>query len=231
MLAAIPGLEPGPHLRLVVSDTGTGMTPEVRAHLFEPFFTTKPLGTGTGLGLATVYGVVRQSGGAINCTSSVGAGTRFELYLPLVAGIVVGEGSVGPEPPAVGQGNTRSVLVVDDEATVCGAIARLLRRTGYRAATATSGEEALLVLEAADGDFDLLLTDFAMPGMNGRELLAAARARWPWLNVLLMSAFTPDEEMRRALRDTATPFLAKPFTLSELLETVRAMNPRPRSGA
>jgi CheY-like chemotaxis protein len=204
---------PGNYAGLVVADTGTGMTPEVMAHAFEPFFTTKSSGEGTGLGLASVYGTITQAGGEITVDSTPGEGTTFSVLLPATAE------TTGLRPvPAEGsqvQGRAR-VLVVDDESVICELTRRLLARHGYDVHVATSGTEALRLL-AAEGPFDLLLTDVVMPGMSGPELATAATAAHGGLRVQLMSGYAaPLDEPGSPDAD----LLQKPFTEHTLLDRV-----------
>jgi PAS domain S-box-containing protein len=204
---------PGDYAGLVVSDTGIGMTPEVIAHAFEPFFTTKGSRGGTGLGLASVYGTITQAGGEITVDSTPGEGTTFSVLLPATAE------TTGLRPvPAEGsqvQGRAR-VLVVDDESVICELTRRLLARHGYDVHVATSGTEALGLL-AAEGPFDLLLTDVVMPGMSGPELATAATAAHGGLRVQLMSGYAaPLDEPGAPDAD----LLQKPFTEHTLLDRV-----------
>ncbi|MBI2393252.1 MAG: response regulator [Deltaproteobacteria bacterium] len=193
---------------LEVRDTGVGMTDAVRARLFEPFFTTKRRGKGTGLGLATAHGIVSQLGGRIEVESAPGAGAAFRVHLPAVA--EDGPASVAAMP-AVGA----TVLVVDDEDGVRNAVVRMLTLRGYRALPARGGEEALAIVEAADGPLDLVLTDMVMPGMNGRELIERLRAESPSTRVAIISGHDFGE-----LRDLDVPVLAKPFTPEALARHV-----------
>jgi CheY-like chemotaxis protein len=193
---------------LTVSDTGIGMSEAVRARAFEPFFTTKPFGEGTGLGLATTYGIVRQSGGAITVDSEPGAGTTFRIYLPQVAAID------GPDDEAPEAGRTtqaaRTVLVVEDEESVRTLIARMLERMGYRVLQAPNGAAAVSLVGTRLWEVDLLLTDVVMPGMRGPELYEILRSTRPDLEVLFMSGYAEGVDGAGALPAGAT-LLAKPF--------------------
>lgn len=209
----------GAYVEIDVADTGVGMSEETQSHLFEPFFTTKAVGKGTGLGLATVYGIVRQHGGVIQCTSRIGEGTRFRVLIPVVEAPppsrpIISESAPGPEDPG-----RFTVLVVDDEAGVRSVVSRTLTRAGYRLLEAASGEEALALL-AAHAAPDLILTDFMMPGISGRELLERARSLAPAPASVLMSGFTRDEITRQSLQHTTTRFLQKPFSADTLLAAV-----------
>lgn len=217
---------PGRYARLTVVDTGVGMSDEVRGRVFEPFFTTKQPGQGAGLGLATVYGVVARSRGTITCESAPGAGTRFEVYLP-VAGIVASPASrAAASPSALPDWSGHTVMVVDDEPVVRAATARVLQRLGFRAVVASAGEEALRMLASEDPPVDLLLTDFAMPRMTGRELLDRVREQYPALPTILMSGYAADDVTRTTLQHTPTRFLVKPFKMAELVEAIQAILPQ-----
>ncbi len=214
----VPNLPPGaPHLVLTVSDDGVGMSREVAAQAFDPFFTTKPRDKGTGLGLATVYGIVTRAGGHVEIESEPGRGTSVRVYLPVAVGLDA------PEPPqrdprsAGGAG--RTVLVVDNEEAVGTVVSHMLRRKGYRAETACSGSEAEAILTASESDVDLLLTDLLMPSMSGRELVSRVRARRPDLPAIYMSGYG-DDVSALGRRDDDVTILQKPFTGAQLLEAV-----------
>lgn len=209
----------GEWVELVVSDTGVGMTPEVRARLFEPFFSTKPDGKGTGLGLPTVYGIVHQSGGRMEVESEPGQGARIRVLLPRAE-----PGREDPveslrvrEPPS---GEEPLILLAEDEDAVRSMVERMLVRQGYRVAAFPDGESALEGAEAM-GPIALLLTDVVMPGMNGRQLFDALEERRPGLKVLYMSGYTDDLVLRAGVRSDGVPFLPKPFTSALLAERVR----------
>ena len=213
-----PEVRPGPYVTLTVADTGTGMDPLTRAHIFEPFFTTKPSGKGTGLGLATVYGIVKQSDGYIYVRSEVGTGTTFTIYLPQVAD------EATPPPPVestVQPRGTETVLLVEDDDGVR-AIARLiLQKSGYTVLEATDGAEALRLYERHERHIDLLLTDAVMPNMGGRALAERFTAARPGVRVLFMSSYTPDDSLRLGVRNQQAAFLQKPFTAGTLTRKVR----------
>jgi len=214
--ARLPGAS-GDFVRLSISDTGTGMTDEVKAHLFEPFFTTKGVGKGSGLGLATSYTIVQQLGGHITVESELGVGTTLALYLPRVDGDVErGE----PESIENVRGGDETVLVVEDEPAVRRVAARILRSHGYTVLESENGEEAIALLERIEAP-DLLLTDLVMPRMGGRDLARLALARHPGLKVLFMSGYTDDAETRQDLLTRELPFLHKPFDVVELAVRVR----------
>ncbi|MEO8056359.1 MAG: ATP-binding protein [Acidobacteriota bacterium] len=216
--AARPGLEPGLYASLTVSDTGTGMPPEVRARLFEPFFTTKGPGKGTGLGLATTYGAVKQSGGYIWVDSEEGRGTSFEILLP-----AVDEALEEPEKDApVRRRGGETILLVEDEIAVRNLVRSALTTSGYAVLDAGSGEEAISAARAHGGPVHLLLTDVVMPGMNGRELAARVVVEHPETRVMFMSGYTDDVIARHGVLEAGTDFLEKPFAPSQVAARVRA---------
>jgi PAS domain S-box-containing protein len=213
-----PHLGPGRYAELAVADTGTGMSPEVAERIFEPFFTTKPRDQGTGLGLATVYGIVTGAGGAMSVESEEGAGATFRLYFPAVRGSASGAAAVAAAPD--GQGNGETILIVDDEPSVLEVAARILRGDGYAILEAGTYEEALSL--AASGDFQLLLTDSIMPGMSGISLAERLGELRPGLPVLYMSGYSEDGPGGQRVAEGAAAFVAKPFSRRTLLEKVHA---------
>ncbi|HEY3013172.1 MAG TPA: PAS domain-containing protein [Gemmatimonadales bacterium] len=212
-------IPPGPYVMLIVSDTGHGMAPEVKARLFEPFFTTKPTTQNTGLGLATVYGIVVQSAGYIWVDSEPEKGTTFKICFPRVE----------PEDALVQQsiplaGPTRgseTILLVEDEEAVRSVAARVLLNQGYTILQACNGAEALTVLERLGGSVDLILTDVVMPDMGGLELTARLRDRWPELKVVYMSGYAEGDKLQPGIQDSARSFLQKPFSAESLMLKVR----------
>ena len=217
----------GPHVMLSVSDTGTGMDAETRAHLFEPFFTTKEVGKGTGLGLATVYGIVKQSGGCISVYSEVGSGSTFKVYLPVTSAPV--ESRPSALPPRARRRGWETVLLVEDEPTVQAIGVRILRAAGYVVLAATHGKEALAVAEAHDGEIHLLFTDVVMPEMGGRDLSEHLRALRPGLRVLFSSGYTDSAVVHHGVIDADVAFLPKPYTAVTLTEKIREVLDAPRS--
>ncbi len=214
------GLRPGAYVTLAVEDTGVGIPPELQARIFEPFFTTKPVGQGTGLGLATVYGIVKQWGGYTAVESVPGEGATFTIYLPRQEGATPQpEGSEVAERLPTG---TETVLVVEDEAAVRSSIRRILTRQGYTVIEARHGADALRVIDEATERIDLVLTDLVMPEMGGRELIAEFRARSTGSRILVMSGYDKEAAMRGEALPAGTPFLEKPFTVDGLLRGVRA---------
>jgi hypothetical protein len=210
-------MPPGCYVRLSVSDTGMGIDAETRGRIFEPFFTTKESGKGTGLGLATVYGIVRQSAGYVDVESTIGEGTTFSVYLPKTA--VAGDVRVAPALLAARHPRTETILVVDDDVAVRGVVRRILEGGGYHVVEAENGAAAI---EAAESDpaIGALVTDMVMPEMGGRELALALRGSFPDIAVLLMSGYANAPMLRTEIEDTGFAFLEKPFTASALLQAV-----------
>jgi two-component system, cell cycle sensor histidine kinase and response regulator CckA len=210
---------PGRYAVLAVTDTGCGMDRHVRDHLFEPFFTTKAVGAGTGLGLATVYGIIKQSGGYIWVYSEVGVGTTFKIYLPLAQPDV---DDAQPLPPMLGPGRGgETILIVEDEPAVRALIARVLAAQGYTVLTASTGADALQAARAHVGPIALMLSDLVMPGGSGRTAYETLSAERPEIRALYMSGYTDDDVIRRGLIDATTPFVQKPFTAAGLSRAVR----------
>jgi CheY-like chemotaxis protein len=222
-------LPPGPYVRLSVSDTGCGMPPEVQAHLFEPFFTTKEEGRGTGLGLSTIFGIVTQCGGGLDVTSSVGKGTRFDIYLPSVTAEV--EKTAGDVPAQQPKRGNETILLVEDDAAVRELVRDELLKLGYRVFEAKNGLEACLVGTQQMGTLQLLLTDVVMPGMSGTELAQHLRVIKPDLKLLFMSGYTDDVGIGAG--DSASAYLQKPFTPESLAKVVRDLldAPQPRASS
>ncbi|MET0552497.1 MAG: PAS domain S-box protein [Vicinamibacteria bacterium] len=216
----LPEARPGPHVMLSVTDTGTGMDDETRERAFEPFFTTKPESKGTGLGLATVYGIVKQNDGFIELESALGEGTAVRLYLSRAAADEV----QAPVPPPAGDPPVRgreTILLVEDEPNLRELTGRLLMDLGYRVLTAAGPLEAVALCDGPAGSIDLLLTDVVMPEMNGRQLADRIRAQRPETRVLFMSGYTQDAVAERGVSTAGMPFLAKPFSLAALSLRVR----------
>jgi CheY-like chemotaxis protein len=205
------------HAMLTVSDTGVGMDVETRSHAFDPFFTTKGLG-GTGLGLATVYGIVEQSGGHVTVESELGVGTTFSVFLPLVDEAPE-DADAQPAAPAAKGGDARTVLLAEDDVRVRELLSRLLEVGGYTVRVAADGPEALEIAGRFEGTIDLLVTDAVMPGIHGRELADRLCAFLPGLKVLFVSGYT-DDALVTVAASPSRRFLQKPFTHQELLETV-----------
>ncbi len=211
-------VKPGRYVLLSMADTGSGMTPEVKARIFEPFFTTKGVGKGTGLGLAVVLGIVKQSEGHVQVYSEPDIGTTFKLYFPAVEEKV-------SAPKGLDSGNggrgTETVLLVEDEDGVRGLAVLVLQTYGYKVMAAGSGKEALRHVEKRSGGIDLLVTDVVMPGMGGPELADALKPRFPQMKVLFSSGYTDDAVVRHGLLQEQVAFLQKPYTPLTLVKRVR----------
>lgn len=218
-LAALrPDMKPGPFVSCTVSDTGTGIDPELRPHIFEPFFTTKAVGKGTGLGLSTVYGIVRQNEGWIGVESEPGIGTTFTICLPLASSDAAPE--TIPDAPE-DSGGTETILVVEDQDEVRRLAAEALLSRGYRVLTSTSGEDALEQSRGYAGRIDLLLSDILMPGMSGRELAKRLRAERPGTAVLLMSGHDPEIAANQGVVASGDDLIEKPFSPAQLCARIR----------
>ena len=223
-----PAVAPGPYVLLAMSDSGCGMTPEVQAHIFEPFFTTKDASKGTGLGLATVYGIVRQFGGHIAVYSEPGHGTTFKIYLPW-ARDEAQQRSNPAELPAVAPGH-ETVLLVEDEYAVRSLVRHVLADGGYSVLEAHDGREALRICARQADPIDLLITDVVMPEMSGQQLAATAIAAHPNLRVLFLSGYTEEAVLRHGVLPEKVHFLQKPFTASALTRKVREVLDEPGKG-
>jgi len=211
--------QPGPYVLLAISDTGVGMDGATKARLFEPFFTTKDPGRGTGLGLATVYGIVKQSGGYIWAYSELGHGTTFKIYLPRVPQTAEPPETT-PSPPTPAHGS-ETLLVVEDQEEVRNLTQRVLEARGYTVLAAGDGAEALEILAQHPNQIHLMITDVVMPGMNGRELAQHACARWGDLKVLYVSGYTGEAVLQHRLLEPGVAFLQKPFTPDVLARKTR----------
>ncbi len=212
------GAGPGQYVMLTLSDTGTGIPPEILAHIFEPFVTTKGPGEGTGLGLATVHGIVQQHDGHITVDSAVGRGSTFRLYLPLVTDPVVAQA----EPVEATPHGDETILVVEDDPDVRAIIKRSLQALGYTVIEASGAEDALCVMDTRGDSVELVLTDVVMPRKSGRELVDELRRRWPGLPVIFMSGYADEAIANDGLDDPGVVLIPKPFTRSDLARAVRA---------
>ncbi len=215
----VADLSPGDYVLLTVSDSGCGIDAATQTKIFEPFFTTKPVGKGTGLGLATVHGIVKQSGGYIAVESAVGQGTTFQIYLPLVAESVP-EGRSQGRSSTLPQG-TETILVVEDEDAVRALEIYVLQRCGYRVLEATNGQAALHLVEHEPDSIHLLMSDVVMPHLGGRELAAQITRTQPHCKVLFLSGYTDDAMIHHGVSKADVAFLQKPFTPSALAQKVR----------
>jgi PAS domain S-box-containing protein len=217
-MAGRPEVAPGPFVRLTVRDSGHGMDEATKARVFEPFFTTKPVGEGTGLGLSTVYGVIKQSDGYIYVDSEPDRGATFQIFLPKIK---VPVAAVATPPSAKGTGGRETLLLVEDESAVRLLLARVLESSGYRVIAAGDGPEALRICEQFAEPIHLMITDVVMPGMSGGELVEHISPLRPDTQVLLMSGYTRNVVLDRAIARPGTAFLQKPFTPDALLAKVR----------
>ena len=217
-------LEPGRYVRLTVSDSGAGMSTDVMAQAFDPFFTTKPKGEGTGLGLATVYGIVRDAGGQIQINSHLGRGTAIEIYLPAAAAeaAVTSNGAGAPALRSQLGGNGETILVIENEGAVRKLTTRILSENGYHVLEADSGYRARVLCDHYQGSIDLLLTDVVMPGMSGKQLSEQIVTLRPNLKTLYMSGYSGDVITRQGVEEQGALLVEKPFAPEALLENVRA---------
>ena len=212
---------PGRYVMLAVADTGVGMSRDTREHAFDPFFTTKEAGKGTGLGLATVYGIVKQSGGYVWIYSEPGLGTTLKLYFPEVSAAAAFNSPDAVLPAKTAERGSETILLVEDEEAVRGLTSRILQRQGYRVLAAQHGREAMDIATREEGIIHLVLTDIVMPGMNGRGLVERLSGIRPAIKSLYMSGYTDDDIVRRGFIEPSRSFLQKPFTSEGLLRTVR----------
>jgi PAS domain S-box-containing protein len=208
---------PGDYVRISVSDSGIGMSREIMEHIFEPFFTTKEVGKGTGLGLATVYGIVRQNDGFIRVSSEPGKGTAFDIYFPRL----LEEPKPEPASAPVVPWGTERILLVEDDVMVRDMVTDMLEQIGYTVVTADCPEAALSICEQGAGKIDLILTDVVMPGMNGREMMEAISAVKPGVRALFMSGYSAELIEQRGVMEKAMHFIQKPFDSAALYEKIR----------
>ena len=223
-----PGMTAGAYVTLSVSDTGSGMTPEVKTRIFEPFFTTKDRGKGTGLGLSTVYGIVKQSGGHITVHSEVGHGTTFRIHFPRVDGPL--PMAAPPVRAAPGHRGSEVVLLVEDDIAVRTVVARILRTSGYVVHEASNGIEALRISDDPATALDLIITDIVMPEMGGHEFARRLCHRRQGARLLFMSGYAEYDASAKAVTLRDTPFIEKPFTMEALAKKVREVLDRPAPG-
>jgi CheY-like chemotaxis protein len=210
---------PGQFVELSISDDGSGMDAEILEKIFEPFFSTKAIGRGTGLGLATVYGIVKQNGGFVDVDSAPGRGTSFKIYIPRVIGRSVE--NLSKKITEVGRGQDETVLLVEDEIAILRLVERLLQQMGYKVLATQSPIEAISLAEQHPGAIDLLLTDVVMPELNGNDLANRLRILFPALGVLFMSGYTANIIAHRGVLDKDVNMIQKPFSKNELSEKIR----------
>jgi CheY-like chemotaxis protein len=221
-----PYVSPGDYVKLSVADTGMGISKEIQEQIFEPFFTTKEVGKGTGLGLAMVYGIVKQSRGYVWVDSEPGQGTCFTIYLPRIKGGIVPAMSAQVEAPPLG---TETLLVAEDEEALREVICGRLRSLGYSVLEASSGQQALAAASQHEGHIDLLITDLVMPKIGGRELSQMLGSLRPDLKTIYMSGYTDDVVVRHGISELGVTFLQKPFSLDTLARIVRDTLGRPET--
>jgi PAS domain S-box-containing protein len=214
------GFVPGDYVMLAVSDDGCGMDEETRANIFDPFFTTKGMGEGTGLGLATLYGIVKQNDGFVNCYSEAGTGTTFRLYFPALAEASTRSIAAAPGPTAMERGD-ETILVVEDQPALLELARQMLERLGYTVLTAGAPDEALRAARDYEHKIDLLITDVVMPEMNGRALAEHLQSIYPGLKALYMSGYTANVIAHHGVLDEGVNFIQKPFSLHDLARQVR----------
>jgi CheY-like chemotaxis protein len=217
--AEASSLAAGSYVRIALSDTGTGIDAATRTAIFEPFFTTKPMGKGTGLGLAIVHGIVQQHGGAVELVSAVGEGSTFSVLLPRIEAEPSKAAAPSSRPPPAVT-HEQSILVVEDEPALRRSLVRTLTRQGYRVLQAVDGSDALRIAEGLSS-IDLLLSDVVMPGLDGPEVAATLRARWPTLRVLFVSGYSDDRLADAGALGPRDRLLSKPYTASQLVRAVR----------
>jgi len=209
----------GEYVLLSVSDTGAGMDKDIVDHIFEPFFTTKEFGKGTGLGLASVYGIVKSYEGYISCYSEVGQGTTFKIYLPAGEPQVMPEGKTAEDDPP--RGGDETILLVDDEESIRTFASAILERFGYRVLTGASGEEALEIIGRTGGKIALVILDLGMPGMGGHRCLQEIRKMDPPAKVLIASGYSLNAQVKKSLEMGAAGYIGKPYRVNVLLRKVR----------
>jgi CheY-like chemotaxis protein len=217
-----PQARPGEYVRLAVTDSGCGMDAATRARIFEPFFTTKGVEHGTGLGLATVYGIVTQSGGHIEVYSEPGLGSTFKIYVPRTRDAATGAALECPSPHPAAQG-TETVLLVEDEEGVRTLARKALEKYGYTVIEAPRPDAALRVVAQARGPVHILVTDVVLPNMSGRQLAERLQPERPDMRVLYISGYTDDAVVRHGIIEATMPFLQKPFTPDALVRKIRSV--------
>ncbi|MBU1661717.1 MAG: response regulator, partial [Chloroflexi bacterium] len=221
----VPEMPPGDWIRVMISDTGEGISPENLSRIYEPFFTTKPVGQGTGLGLAQVYGIVKQHGGFIDVQSQSGEGTRFDIYLPSL--VAMGNDVSAPEDQAKLEGAGRTVLLVEDDATTRAALQDLLNEYHFRVLVVSNGIDALKLLEMESDSIVLVISDIVMPQMGGIELYRMMQIRWPEIMMLFITGHPLDRKDQNLLERGKVDWLQKPFSVSEFNQGIKALLDKP----
>ncbi len=211
---------PGYYVLLTVSDTGVGMDQETISHIFEPFFTTKEVGKGTGLGLATVYGIIKQNGGFISVYSEPGQGTTFNIYIPRIQ--EEGEVEIKTSEPAMATG-VGTILLVEDDNLVRRMTKGMLETLGYTVLAAESARQALSICKKKDTVIDLMITDVVMPGASGADLRTRVEAMRPGIKVLFMSGYTSDVIVHHGVLEEGVQFIQKPFAMNDLAQKIREL--------
>jgi CheY-like chemotaxis protein len=215
----LPELTPGNWVRLLISDNGIGIPENTLLHIFDPFYTTKPVGKGTGLGLAQVYGIVKQHGGSIDVQSVLGEGTTFRLYFPELP--MPDEQPVASSPGSIPRGEGETVLVVEDDTATREALQYLLESQNYNVYTAQDGIEALRLYDQTGKHFDLVVSDIVMPGMGGLMLYSVLREREPNLRMLFITGHPLELENQTLLEESRLNWLQKPFSMQEFISAIR----------
>jgi CheY-like chemotaxis protein len=226
--ASVAGVEPGPYLRLRVSDTGQGMPPEILKRIFEPYFTTKEVGKGTGLGLAVVHGIVKSYGGGITVSSEVGRGSTFDVYFPWVE--IPKEVAVARAQDSLPSGGHERILLVDDEHAVAEIIQGMLTILGYRTSARTSSIEALELFRAKPDQFDLVITDMTMPNMTGDKLAVELMRIRPDIPVILCTGFSERITKEKAESIGIREFLLKPLVMNDLARVIHRVIDQNKKG-
>ena len=215
------GADSGDYVLLEISDTGTGMSPEIQSYIFDPFFTTKPMGKGTGLGLSTAFGIIKEHEGYIRCESRLGKGTTFKILLPAVENqaeaVIISDGKQSLDA----RGGDETILLVDDEPTIRELGKSVLNSVGYKVITANSGEQALELYARQPRDIDLVVLDLGMPGMGGSRCMRELQAITPKIKLLISSGYSGNGDVQKQLRLGAVGYISKPYSASELLSAVR----------
>ena len=222
-----PALVPGEYVHLSVADTGRGMEPGTLAHIYEPFFTTKEKGKGTGLGLAIAYGIASNHGAAIDCLSRVGEGTSFHIYFPVTPSMELSASKKAMDANARSVFGRESILMIEDEEDILKIGKQVIEEFGYRIITAANGEEGIELFNRNRSEIDLILLDISMPGIGGIKCMQEILQQEPTAKIVLISGYTPNGRIKEAMKAGARAFLAKPYSLGELLRTVRKILDRP----